>query len=331
MNGTENDVKDGLKSALQEWSNKRQRAVVSIANTNTLIDERQVLELWGLLDDGGWNEPLDRIDLFIQSFGGDAHSAFQIIELIRRRMKDAKSGLTAIVPYRAASAATLMCLGCDTIMLGELGRLGPLDMQVYDDQKGGTYRFKSALNQETALEQLNEAALTLLRSAKGALVRDGALPHEAYELARGIVTGLFSPLYAQVSPEKLAENSRANTITLEYARCLLKRHSSLADAAREKLAKKLVKGYPSHGYYIDFEEAGELGLTVIRVEPELQPIMGRVFAQVNMTDPSVVILKPTSAPPAVSSAAAGAKKPGANIHRRGKGGIAVRASSNGRR
>jgi ClpP class serine protease len=66
----------------------------------------------------------DDLDLIVQSSGGDIHAAYLIMSMLRERMKG-EGELIACVPSRAQSAATLLCLGADKILLGELGALGP--------------------------------------------------------------------------------------------------------------------------------------------------------------------------------------------------------------
>ena len=301
-----------LEGVLEEWATKRGRPAISIVTTGrSPLSEDHVLALWSKLV-----IQYDSLDLIIHSNGGDPHSAYQIVELIRRHMNDAKSGLTAVVPYRAASAATLMCLGCDEIMLDELAHLGPLDMQVYEDRKGGTYRYKSALNPGMALRQLNEFALASLRSTKIALTKDGVLPDEAYEIAQGLVVGLFTPLYAQVNPERLAEYGRALDVTLEYATSLLKRHSALPPSEQKTIAEKLVKGYPSHHYNIDFHEARDLGLTIVPVPDALSFQAIELLRYLHSADSGVLLVNPTPPVPTPEAKPAPRRKKGSTRAKR---------------
>lgn len=276
---------DTLDSVLQLWADERQRTVVAIVTSGRLmISEATVMSVWSNLAG-----QYDNIDLVLQSYGGDANAAYQVVEVLRRH---SKGELTAVVPFRAASAATLMCLGCDSILLDELARLGPLDMQVYEDKKGGSYSYKSALNPQMAIRQLNELSLASLQVTKNALVRDGVLADEAYEIASKFVIGLFNPLYCQVNPERLGEYSRMLAITTEYARRLLKRYSKLPDSDQVKLANKLVTGYPSHQYYIDYREAKEIGLPVQLMPDDFSLLAIRLLRKLYSADPQVIVLQP---------------------------------------
>ena len=64
-----------------------------------------------------------------------------------------------VVPIYAKSAATLMVLGGKEIVMGMEAELGPLDVQLYDEDKDD---FDSALNAVQSLERLNAYALIRL-------------------------------------------------------------------------------------------------------------------------------------------------------------------------
>lgn len=89
----------------------------------------QVLRLRDVLGSTMFEE----LDLVINSGGGSIHAAYQIIELLRLHTKR----LNACVPFYAKSAATLLCVGSDTIIIDELAQLGPLDTQIYEERKAG--------------------------------------------------------------------------------------------------------------------------------------------------------------------------------------------------
>src|SRR6266542_4156712 len=66
---------------------------------------------------------IDTLEILIHSGGGHPEIAYQAAKFLRRHCKR----LNVIVPMMAKSAATLMSLVADTIYLGELAELGPLD------------------------------------------------------------------------------------------------------------------------------------------------------------------------------------------------------------
>ena len=69
---------------------------------------------------------VDELNLIINSPGGDGTIAEKIIELCRAYCKTFR----VIVPNRAKSAATIIALGADEIIMGYCSELGPIDAQV---------------------------------------------------------------------------------------------------------------------------------------------------------------------------------------------------------
>jgi hypothetical protein len=66
------------------------------------------------------------LDLIISSPGGHAQAAEQIVEYLRTQF----SYIRCFVPMQAKSAATMIALGCDEIVVGNHSELGPIDPQI---------------------------------------------------------------------------------------------------------------------------------------------------------------------------------------------------------
>jgi hypothetical protein len=66
------------------------------------------------------------LDLILHSPGGDADAAKAIMNYLRDMGFDP---IRAIVPLSAMSAATMMALSCDEILMGRHSQLGPIDPQ----------------------------------------------------------------------------------------------------------------------------------------------------------------------------------------------------------
>src|SRR3990167_10922283 len=64
-----------------------------------------------------------KISLFLYTSGGDMLAPIRIVKLIRNHCDQ----FEVLVPYKAHSAGTLICLGADTIVMGKLGELTPVD------------------------------------------------------------------------------------------------------------------------------------------------------------------------------------------------------------
>lgn len=82
---------------------------------------------------------VDQLNLIISGPGGDGTVAEKMIELCRAYCKEFR----VIVPNRAKSAATIIALGADEIVMGYCSELGPIDAQV-PVYAGGLIRYISA-------------------------------------------------------------------------------------------------------------------------------------------------------------------------------------------
>lgn len=203
------------------------------------------------------------LDVIIESPGGNIEAAYQIIKVLRNHCEK----LTGIVPFAAKSAATLICLGMDKLILGEIGELGPLDVQIPEKQDGSA-ELKSALNGFKALEHIQKYAVeTLDIATKVILNRCEVKITEAISLATAFSAIVANPLYAQINPYKLGEHARDLEISQAYGLRIMTRYMKWKKEAADKLLQSIVWGYPSHAFILDVEELQKLGLPASYPEP----------------------------------------------------------------
>ena len=233
------------------------------------------------------NARFPELDLVINSGGGSIHAAYQLISLLRRHA----DRIHACVPFFAKSAATLLCVGSDTIFLDELAQLGPLDPQIYEEKGGGKSEFTSALNPFKTLEQLQKFSLESLDIAtRMLLMQSGMNVDECLRHATGFVQCTTEPLFSQLNPEKLGEYSRELAVGVEYGKRLLHRLGRL-DENNSQLIDKLVHGYPSHGYIIDYDELTEMGFDV-HMFPDAELVVVQELRHIT-TQNIVQLVRPT--------------------------------------
>ena len=75
------------------------------------------------------SKPIDRLDLFLASNGGNGVVPWRLVSLFREFAKS----FNVLIPYRAYSAATLISLGADEIVMGPFAEIGPIDPTVSND------------------------------------------------------------------------------------------------------------------------------------------------------------------------------------------------------
>lgn len=284
-----------LPAELQAFADARGRAAVFLFPAESL-DLPHVLRLRNVLGD----KRFDELDFVINSFGGSIHAAYQIVELLRLHTER----LFACVPFYAKSAATLLCVGADAIVLDELAQLGPLDTQIYEEKKGGKAEFTSALNPFKTLEQLQKFSLeTLDIAVKMISMRSGMDLDECLKHAVEFVRVTTGPLFNQLNPEKLGEYSRALSVGTEYGERLLRRFTKWDEEKRAAVLERLVHGYPSHEYIIDYRELQEIGFEAKLFEDKERAAVKGLFKQISGDATVVECVTPTQ------SAEEGARTP----------------------
>ncbi len=218
------------------------------------IEHSDVLALWNALGD----ETGKHLDVIVSSPGGDIEAAYLLARELRRRFER----LAIFVPFRAKSAATLLCLAGDELVLGSLGELGPLDQQYDEKQRADSPLSTSRLLLFKACEQLRSGAIEMYDALVARISsKSGMRLFDACSKAAELTGTLYGPIYRQIDPARLAESARGLEVGAEYAERLLKRYRSALWRERgPKLLDRLIHAYPTHGFVIDREEAQELGL-----------------------------------------------------------------------
>lgn len=244
-----------LIEAAHKFASLRNRsAAIYFLPRNEPIDTSNIKELADLVGDQTFGE----LDLVIRSSGGDIHAAYQLVCFLRSRAES----LIACIPRYARSAATLLCIGADSIVLDELAALGPLDTQIYAGfTDGGRPDYVSALNQFKNLERLRDFSLETLRAAAEILHDRKVGPTvDIMKHALEFVAATSTPLFSKVEAHKLGDYSQSLAIGEEYGRRLLRRFHKMDQGQMERVIRQLVHGYPSHEYVLDCHELQDLGL-----------------------------------------------------------------------
>lgn len=278
-----------VPSELQDFADARGRPAAFLFHSDNLMR-------WhvGQLDDALDGRAFEELDLVIHSGGGLAHSAYQIVELLRLHT----DRLNACVPFWAKSAATLLSIGADKIVLGERAELGPLDVQMYEEKQAGRGERTSALNPFKTLEQLQNFSIDALSSAMGFMVDVYGMSYDdSLRHAVAFVEATTGPLVGRLDPEKLGEYNRELSVAVEYGTRLLTRYSDRESPDARRLAEHLVFGYPSHEYIIDHRELQDLGLNVELFGEAERPAAKCLFNVIpELSEPIICLVEPKPAP-----------------------------------
>lgn len=202
------------------------------------------------------NKKFKVLDVVLQTNGGDIHSAYNIVKLIRK----SADVVNIIVPLFAKSAGTLISLCGDKIIMSEVSELGPLDTQI-EESRHGDVGYQSALNGFKALEQIQMHALENIDLATKMIMQKSGLEMlEAIDLAIKFSGATSACLYDQLDPMDIGEYKRALEIAERYGHIILLRFMKWPKEKAHNASMSLIYDYPSHDSIIDREELRALGL-----------------------------------------------------------------------
>lgn len=232
-----------------------------------------------------------RIDVWLDSPGGDAHAAYKLGLYLRSRF----DVVNFVVVDYAKSAATLLVLAGDTIYMAPAAELGPLDMQ---ESREGEVRMRSSLDTANVVDNLYWQMVLSAIGAGGEILRSTALTREqTIQHILEFSAAFARPILEQIDLVAVSAASTSLDVAVEYgARLLSYRHNRNGMASARSLTTQLVRGYPTHGYVIDRDEARDgLGLPVKDIEEyELLPQLEAFYSGAQSAEMNIVKLYKTS-------------------------------------
>lgn len=185
----------------------------------------------------------ERIDLFLYTRGGDVITPLRINHLMREFADE----FNIIVPYKAYSAGTLLCLGADNILMGVLGELGPIDPSVFNQ-----FNPSDPQNPHAKIPISVEDVFAYLSLARE---RAGQSELEMKEV--------FKALTDHIHPLALGNIHRHYTLIRNLAEKLLKlKNDSISYDKMKEIIDLLSEKLYTHSYVISRKEAKDIGLPI---------------------------------------------------------------------
>jgi hypothetical protein len=208
-------------------------------------------------------EATEALDLILVSVGGDGLVACQIVSVIRERVKK----LAVLVPYMAFSAATLIALGADEIVMHPHGHLGPTDPQIRS--KRGSQKEGSPPEIAFGAEDL----VAFLRFAK----TDVGLTDQAHLLE------VFRQFCQDVGTVPVGVAARSVQLTQSLGEKLLQSHMNSESEKRKatSMVQQLNRQFFHHGYRLCRTEAQRIGLKVAKDDPRIQTLMWSIWTDLS--------------------------------------------------
>jgi hypothetical protein len=205
-------------------------------------------------------KPIPKLDIFLCSNGGSGTVPWRLVALFR----EFAVSFNVIIPFRAYSAASLLALGADEIVMHPFAELGPIDPTVSNDfnpVEQGTGR-RLGISVEDVRAYVNFVKKTV------------GITHED-ELVKAIEI-----LAQQVHPLSLGNVERFVMQSRMIARKILKTHMN--EEADDHKINEIIENMASklyfHGHPINRNEAkADLRLKVGEATPELESLIWNLY------------------------------------------------------
>lgn len=195
---------------------------------------------------------IESLDLLIISRGGDIDIPWRIANAFRATADK----WNLLVPFCANSAATLLALGADEIVMGPQAELGPIDPTMSFLRQVGDSQIEDKVSVEDVMSYvrfLNERAV---------LTEQGALAASVAKLTD------------RMDAVSIGRAFRTHTHIREVARLMLgSRSEPASDEATANIVTTLAEKVYAHGHAIGRREATDLELPVVEASPDLDAVM----------------------------------------------------------
>jgi hypothetical protein len=207
-------------------------------------------------------EPKPKVDLFIHSNGGEGIVPWKLVTLIR----EYSSEFNVLVPHRAFSAATLIALGADNIIMHPMGMLGPTDPTVTNP-----FNPQNPLNPKQLLGISVEDVSAYINLIK----EDFGITHED-ELVQAV-----NILAQKVHPLALGNVKRFHSQSRMLAKKILLLHMEDAEEHKiDKIVDDLTSKLFFHGHPINRKEAKEtLNLKIKYPKKEEEDLIWKLYLE----------------------------------------------------
>ena len=176
---------------------------------------------------------VEKLDVVLESGGGSIDSAYKVLKLLKMYAEK----VTVIVPFHAKSAASLIAIGADELVMCKSGELGPVDPQVRDPQSGHFIPAHSIKESIEFIESTKDIAVKLSFADKIPVLLIGAYRE----------SGISSKQYL----DHILDNG----------------------PNKDKVTKAFTEQFLSHGFPMDRDFLAKTGINVTHPPEEIECVM----------------------------------------------------------
>jgi len=208
----------------------------------------------------------EKIDLILYSAGGDTMVPWRLVSMIREYTRH----FSVLIPYKSHSAATMIALGADEIVMSDMSELSPIDPS--------TSNFFNPIDPQNPQNRIPisvEEVMSYFDLAKNKfnIKSDDDLTK---------VFNKFTESTPAIHPLALGNVNRTHNLIKLLAERLLKSHQApMSEEDIRRIIEFLTEKLYSHQYFIGRKEAKEdLGIkTVISADDELANLLTELYEE----------------------------------------------------
>lgn len=197
-----------------------------------------------------------KIVLFLYSCGGSLDAPWPIINLIREYCDE----FEIIIPFKALSAATLICLGADKILMSSMSQLSPIDPI-------GT--FQTSKDTRTSISIEDVTGFISFAKEKVKISKQDALIE------------VLKKLSDEIKPSILGSINRTHSLIRDLSKKILELHKKkIQDTQIQKIIENLTEKLYSHQHLINRNEAKNIigfGETIQYAKPDEEDLMNAIL------------------------------------------------------
>lgn len=198
---------------------------------------------------------IEKLELFLYTRGGEIDAVAPLVNIFRKF----STKFNVLIPFRAHSAGTLLCLGADNVIMTKIGEISPIDPTTAN-------QFNPLSNPQDpnsppkgiSVEDVAsyfKFALKGGRNNKDANEDKGRIVHLKEESSK---LEVFKELTKNVNPLALGNVYRIYSQIRLLAKALLGKHLQKTDPRIGKIVNALVEEYFSHQHSIYADDAVEI-------------------------------------------------------------------------
>ena len=192
----------------------------------------------------------DSVDILILSNGGDPIVSWRIISILREKFKN----ISVLVPYTAYSAATLLALGANEIIMHPYANLGPLDPQLSFPDKNGKQK---TIGYEDIVKYID-------------FIKDISNNEPS------VLIDALDKLTKELSPTLIGFAKRSSNLGLTMCKKLLETYMNDENKIKN-IIDSLNNNYYHHGYPLSRKEAISIGLPIAKSNVEIEELLWDLY------------------------------------------------------